>query len=202
MPDRLGRFTSGIPLPVFTCDSGRGSTPAPRAQQALHELLPLLISVGREGLKVLLKQVSLAGRWAGMSGEPEVGGCRSEAGWKSRPHLYLPGSAVAPQALARQHPRAAVHGGELLGGPPRLPPPRTRALHLPAGTAPCDPKLKHGCTSPGGLRQLPASFRFASCVARSLRAVISQGSAAPSKAAGLAVQWEGREARLCSAPGF
>lgn len=33
----------------------------------LHELLPPLTSVGREGLKVLLKQARLAGGWVGTS---------------------------------------------------------------------------------------------------------------------------------------
>lgn len=107
-----------------------GSTPAPRAQQVLlHELLPLLTSAGREGLKLLLEQVSLAGAWVGTS---VISKKRWDVDLKSRPYL-----------AARQHLKRWLRSTQRLrftsesfreapaAAHPRSPPPR-RYGSLPA----------------------------------------------------------------------
>lgn len=57
--DQLGWVPSGTRSPFSFVAPGWHS-PARRVRQALHELLPALISVGWEGLKVLLNPASVA----------------------------------------------------------------------------------------------------------------------------------------------
>lgn len=74
-----------------------------------------------------------------------------------------PAHPACTSLAAQQHLRAAVHGGQLRGGPPVLSPsPLARLL-----------KPELGCPWPRGLRQLRAGI--ASCAARLLEAVISHG---------------------------
>lgn len=79
------------------------------------------------------------------------------------------------------HLRAVVFGQSLRAAieAPAAEPPRSAPAWLPA-TA--------GCGMAAHRRERRAGSLPASCAARSLRAVISQGSAAPSKAAGQAGQ--------------
>lgn len=90
-------------------------------QQLLHELLPALISVRWEGLKVLLNPVSPALGWLGMRVcTPRLGGCR--------PHLQRTegrGPAPLPPPHAEPRPHIARSAEQI----PPAPPP----LHVPPG---------------------------------------------------------------------